>query len=104
MITLLTVAGIVTVLTAVYAVATKAEQVELFANETTLSDAEIAAETMATGRHLATTPPPVQTDWQLATVNALSDAEELLDTLENQGYAERELVVLGDSCFAIRWR
>lgn len=43
-------------------------------------------------------------DWHLATVPALWEAEELLDYLEAQGYAERELVVMGNSCFTIRWR
>jgi hypothetical protein len=46
----------------------------------------------------------VQPDWHVATVAALSDAEELLDTLESHGYAERELVVMSNSCFAVRWR
>lgn len=43
-------------------------------------------------------------DWNLTTVTALSDAEDLLDSLEMQGYEERELMVLGNSCFAVRWR
>lgn len=43
-------------------------------------------------------------EWHLTTVNDLTAAEELLDSLENQGYEERELVVLGNSCFAVRWR
>jgi hypothetical protein len=46
----------------------------------------------------------VQNDWHLATVPALHEAEEMLDYLEAQGYAERELVVMGNACFAIRWR
>jgi hypothetical protein len=45
-----------------------------------------------------------RTEWQLTTVTALHDAEEMLDYLEMQGYAERELMVLGNSCFAVRWR
>ena len=57
-----------------------------------------AAETLASG------PRKVRTEWQLATVDDLTAAEELLDCLENQGYAERELVVLGNSAFAVRWR
>ena len=48
--------------------------------------------------------PPVRTGWQRMTVSALCEAEELLDALENSGVAERELIVLGCSCFAIRWR
>jgi len=47
---------------------------------------------------------PVHTDWQLTTVDDLTNAEDLLDCLEAQGFAERELVVLGNSCFAVRWR
>ena len=42
--------------------------------------------------------------WQKQVIAHGSDAEELLDMLETQGYAERELVVLGNSCFAVRWR
>jgi hypothetical protein len=47
---------------------------------------------------------PVRTDWQLTAVDDLTHAEELLDCLENQGYTERELVVMGNSSFAVRWR
>lgn len=47
---------------------------------------------------------PVATEWHLTTVTDLTAAEDLLDCLENQGVAERELVVLGNSCFAVRWR
>jgi metal-dependent HD superfamily phosphatase/phosphodiesterase len=101
MMTVLTVAGTAIALLAVYAVATKPQPVEALAGETTIADATAAAETMATGRHLT---PATRTDWQLTTVSALSDAEELLDVLEFQGFAERELVVLGNSCFAVRWR
>jgi hypothetical protein len=43
-------------------------------------------------------------EWQLVTVDDLTAAEELLDCLENQGFAERELVVLGNARFAVRWR
>ena len=40
----------------------------------------------------------------MTAVNDLTDAEDLLDCLENQGIDERELVILGNSCFAVRWR
>lgn len=46
----------------------------------------------------------IQSDWQLTTVSALCDAEGLLDCLEAQGIQERELIVLGNSTFAVRWR
>lgn len=100
-ITILTITVTAIALFAVYAVATKPQAVEALAGETTIADATAAAETLATGRHLV---PATRTDWHLTTVSALSDAEELLDVLECQGYSERELVVLGNSCFAVRWR
>jgi hypothetical protein len=99
--TLLTVAGVAIALTAVYVFATKTEPVEALAGETTIANAAESAETIASGRHVV---PATRTDWHLTTVSALSDAEELLDVLECQGFAERELVVLGNSCFAVRWR
>jgi hypothetical protein len=105
MLPLLIVAGTAFVLTTVYVLTATHEPLEALtsASETTLSNsADPAAETLATGRHAA--PVATRTDWQLATVSALSDAEELLDMLENQGFEERELLVLGNSCFAVRWR
>lgn len=102
MFTLLTIAGLAIGLTAVYVFATKTEPVEALAGETTLANSvDPATETLASGRHIT---PATRTDWHLTTVSALSDAEELLDVLECQGFAERELVVLGNSCFAVRWR
>jgi hypothetical protein len=103
MLALLTIAGVTIGLTAVYVLATKAEPAEALAGETTIANAAASAETIATGRH-TNSGVGKRTDWQLTTVSALSDAEELLDMLENQGYTERELVVMGNSCFAVRWR
>jgi len=103
MFTLLTAGAVATItLTAVYVLIAKSEPVEALAGETTISSsADPAAETLTSGHHFA---PVTRTEWQLTTVSALSDAEELLDVLENQGVSERELVVLGNSCFAVRWR
>lgn len=64
--------------------------------------ADPATETL--GGHNAMNRSSIQTDWQLTTVTALCDAEDLLDCLESQGYEERELLILGNSCFAVRWR
>lgn len=101
--TILTAAGIALAVIAVYAVITNARPVEALAGETTLANAHASAETIATGRHHAS-PAQLRTEWNLTTVAALCDAEDLLDVLENQGVEERELVVLGNSCFAVRWR
>lgn len=100
--TLLTVAVVAVAVTAAFIYTTKTAPVEALAGETTLANsADPATETLASGRHLAST---TRTDWHLTTVSALCDAEELLDVLECQGFAERELVVLGNSTFAVRWR
>lgn len=97
----LAIAGVAITLTAAYVLTTKVEPAEALAGETTFADAVASAETLSGGCHH---PASARTDWQLTTVSALNDAEDLLDTLENQGFAERELVVLGNSCFAVRWR
>jgi hypothetical protein len=47
---------------------------------------------------------PVRSDWHVATVDSLRDAEDYLDALEAQGVEHRELVILGNSTFAVRWR
>src|SRR5262245_61375348 len=42
-------------------------------------------------------------EWQSATVSDLAEAEELLDWAEAQGYEERELILLADATFLVRW-
>src|SRR5688572_15709894 len=44
------------------------------------------------------------TVWNSAVASDLSTAEELLDWAEGEGYRERELVVVGNSTFLVRWR
>jgi hypothetical protein len=102
MLTLLIVTGTSVVLTAAYVLITRNHTEEVLACETTLAHAaDPAAETLP-DRPAAPTGPCEE--WQLTTVSCLCDAEDLLDVLENQGVAERELVVLGNSTFAVRWR
>ena len=43
-------------------------------------------------------------DHHLSYLNILPCAQDLLDCLEAHGYEERELVVTGNSSFAVRWR
>jgi hypothetical protein len=52
----------------------------------------------------AGTSEPKPAEWHLVTVSSLTAAQEILDSLEAQGVAEREFVVLGNSSFAVRWR
>ena len=47
--------------------------------------------------------PPVR-EWQTATLTNLREVEDLLDALEAQGVKEREVVAIGDTTFAVRWR
>jgi hypothetical protein len=49
-------------------------------------------------------PAPPTGGWQTVVVEGLSAAEDLLDALEAAGCEEQELLVLGDSAFAVRWR
>ena len=99
--TLLTLTSALLVLTAVYVLTAKSKRHAVLAGENTVVGfADPSADTLTTGHHASST----RTDWRLTTVTALCEAEELLDVLEYQGYAERELVVLGNSCFAVRWR
>jgi|SRR4051794_20916687 len=60
------------------------------------SDTAAGSETQASG--------PAPAEWRLMTVTTLRDAEQLLDWLEAHGHADRELIVLGNSNFAVRWR
>jgi len=42
--------------------------------------------------------------WQTVTLDSLAAAEEQLDLAEVGGYSERELVILGNTIFLVRWR
>src|SRR4051794_23385290 len=42
--------------------------------------------------------------WPSAVAPDLTTAEELLDQAERDGYRDRELIVLGESAFLVRWR
>jgi hypothetical protein len=100
-ITLFFIAGAAVMLTAVYVLTTRsAAHAALAGQNTAIGLQDAAAETLADGGKQA----PNRTDWQMATVAGLTDAEDLLDCLEAQGYTDRELVVLGNSSFAVRWR
>jgi hypothetical protein len=43
-------------------------------------------------------------DWKLVTLCRLCDVEELLDCLEANHVAEREVHTFGNNTFAVRWR
>jgi hypothetical protein len=62
--------------------------------------ADPAADTMAGGRSEAT----LAGDWHEVTLNKLSDVENLLDSLEAQSVAHREMSIVGNDKFLVRWR
>jgi len=101
---LLALGGTAVLIGAVYVMtAGSAVHAALAGEHTAVGLGDPSAETLGAA-YQTQTPPPVGTDWHLTTVNDLTDAEDLLDCLEGRGVAERELVVLGNSCFAVRWR
>jgi hypothetical protein len=63
-----------------------------------------SADTLPTGCAMAKTTPPAAGDWQVTTLTNLTQVEDLLDCLEAQGFAEREVIALGNASFAVRWR
>ena len=42
--------------------------------------------------------------WSVVTLNRLSDVEDLLDSLEAHHVAEREVRVMGNNSFRVRWK
>ena len=42
--------------------------------------------------------------WQTAVTDSLADATVMLDWLERDGHRERELQIVGQSHFIVRWR
>lgn len=60
------------------------------------------ADTMTSQAHMNT----VFTDggWNSVTLNRLCDVEDFLDQLEAHNVAEREMVTLNDTAFAVRWK
>ena len=99
LLTILIAAGVTVVLSATFAVIAKVDPLDVLASETTLSGSASASDTAIVGRTLTQTTAPA---WNVTTISNLHDAEELLDMLENQGFAERELVLMGNACFAVR--
>lgn len=100
-ITLFIAVGAALSLTALYVLATRtATRPALAGENTAVGLRDSSAETLVgNGSSMQ-----ARAEWQLTTVDDLTDAEDLLDSLEAHGYDNRELVVLGNSCFAVRWR
>ena len=99
--TLTLLAGSAIAIAFMYVVSVRAGSTVLAGEQTAIGLGDPAAETMGYGSHPQSA---ARTDWRMTTVDNLTHAEDLLDCLENQGVEERELVVLGNSCFAVRWR
>ena len=103
-VTLLLIAAGVFLLVALYAIAFRPHQETVLAGQyTTRGLSDPASETFAGPARIAVLN-RAYPEWQLTNVQDLTAAEDLLDCLESRGIQERELIVLGESCFAIRWR
>jgi hypothetical protein len=104
MLSLLLIGGLAITILAVNAISTKsydlAETASIGENSS-VGLGDPANDTMVGNGGTSTS---LKTEWNLTAVTALCDAEEMLDYLEMKGYPERELLVLGDSSFAVRWR
>lgn len=100
--TLLLIGGAALAAATAFVITSRPYEAALAGQTTAVGLTDPAADTLAGGNQGPSS--ATRTDWQLTTVSALSDAEDLLDYLEARGYAERELVVLGNSTFAVRWR
>lgn len=102
MMTTLILVGGTAVLTALYVATHRGSALQgAWADNTAVGLADLAQETMNLGHsHSQLT----TKDWQIASLASLSDAEDLLDYLEANGYSQRELINLGNRCFAVRWR
>ena len=99
-ITALAIAATAALVSAACAVATRSGiHTALASQGTAVGLADPAADTVAGGTRSRRS-----TDWQLTAVDDLSAAEDLLDCLEAHGFEDRELVVTGNSSFAVRWR
>jgi hypothetical protein len=104
----LTLFGALACVVAVYAMATRTDILLDPATVDPFKDQEEhdpSADTLAgLGAEVPTTPPAATGGWQLKVLSNLSQVEDLLDSLEAHGVAEREVVTLGGNCFAVRWR
>jgi hypothetical protein len=63
-----------------------------------------AADTLSTSSEVEKTTPPLGVAWQTKTLTNLRQVEDLLDCLEAHGVHERDVQILGESTFLVRWR
>lgn len=89
----------------VFAVALRASDVQLIPTTFDLpGTSDPSEDTLAGHSDVVQTTKPTGTEWKMATLNNLAQVEDLLDSLEAAGIAEREVHTLGNNLFAVRWR
>jgi len=63
-----------------------------------------SADTVPMNNEMVQTALSPKSDWQTRNFRSLSQVEAMLDTLEVHGVANREVIVLTDDCFTVRWK
>jgi hypothetical protein len=67
--------------------------------------ADPSAVTLAgSGELVRTVLNPPRAEWQSATLHSLAEVENLLDSLEAHGVMNREVSVVNNGTFAVRWK
>lgn len=69
----------------------------------TVPSANPSSDTISSHQAMVQTKLNNNRNWQLKTLNNLSEVTDLLDQLEMHGIQQREVVVLDDETFAVRW-
>ena len=63
-----------------------------------------ASDTLEGGMNYRIFPPSRPGEWQIMSCESIREAEQTLDSLENHGVVEREMLALSNNCFAVRWK
>jgi hypothetical protein len=63
-----------------------------------------SADTLEGGMNFRIFPPAKPGEWQILSCDTIREAEMTLDSLENHGVKDREMLALSNNCFAVRWK
>lgn len=66
--------------------------------------ADPSNDTLCGAVNMTVYPPALPGEWQTLQLSSLHEVEQTLDSLENHGVLNREVVTMGNDCFAVRWK